>query len=111
MPLVDDHEPTGEGSVDQVVLAAGRWGQLGQSRVDRTTVVTLRIVLKEELPVGMNVVLYGASYRELGEVEASEPTDQPLESFGKRLRILRQVDEDEALPAFNRHPVQGIVAL
>src|SRR5215207_8303787 len=110
MPLVDDHEPAGKRTLNQVVLATGGWGELGQWRMHRTAVIALGIILKEQLPIGPNVVLDRPGGCELRQVETAEAADQSLVCLSQGFRLFRQIDEEEAFPAFDRDPVQWIVA-
>ena len=104
MTFIDHHEPAGKGPFDQVVLPAGGGRQLGQRRMYRPAVVTLGIILEQQLPVGPDVVLDGPRHCEIGEVEPAEAADQRLIRFAERLRIFRQIDEQEAFPGIRSKP-------
>src|SRR5688572_20517439 len=77
----------------------------------RTAVVALGVVLKEQLPISLHFVLDGPGNRQLRHVEAVEPADQGLVGLSEWLGIVRQVNEEEPLPALDADGTERIVGL
>src|ERR687897_406079 len=92
------------------MVLATRWRrQLCQSWVHRAAMVTLGVVLEEQFPVRLYLVLDGFAHRQLGQVKAVETADQRFIRQGKGLRLSRQIDEHEFFPALDRHRVERVV--
>ena len=112
LPRLITMKPPVNGPSIEVVLAAGRRGELRERGMHRTAVVALGIVLEQQLPVGLHVVLDGACHLQVRQVEPREAAQQRRVCLGERLGIVGQVDEEEPLPAAPpRTAMQRIVGL
>jgi hypothetical protein len=84
---LDLHVATEEWPLDEVIRAA-RVGQLGhQLRVDRGAVKALVVVLEDELPVGLHVVLDPPYRAQRRDVETRETAGEGRERALERLRV------------------------
>src|SRR3954464_15558478 len=73
--------------------------------------VTLRVILEDELPVRLHVVFDPARRSQLRQIPMRKLPCQRREHFFKRCRIVRQINKDETLPHTKREPVQRMLRL
>src|SRR5882724_3568632 len=74
-------------------------------------VVTLRIILEHQLPIGLHVVLDPFCGLQDRHVPMRKLPVQWPEPFFQRHRVFIEIDEDESFPKTETHRAQGISAL
>ncbi len=109
--LVDEHVAAQDSALPEIVGAAAVVRELGERRVDGGTVVALREVLEDELPVGANVVDDAPRGDERAQAPRREAAEQGPEDVLERTRTLGEAEEDEALPLGDRRRNERVVGL
>jgi hypothetical protein len=77
--------------------------------VNERAVVALRVVFKQQFPIGLNVVFNTMASPQSGQVPLSETTLQWGKNLIEGLRIAAEVDPDEAFPFCQGSGVEGII--
>src|SRR5439155_8893555 len=75
------------------------------------TVIALRIILEDQLPICPHVVLNPFRRAQLRQIPVRKFSCQRREPFLQRRRTLRQTNEDEPFPKRKVHGVQRIIGL
>ncbi len=105
---LDLHVAAEERALDQVVRAA-RVRQLGrQLGVNRGTMQTFIVILQDQLPVRLHVVLNAPDCLQQGQVVARESSLERREPLRRRSRLGIEVHEQEPFPRGERDGVQRI---
>ena len=107
--LGEHHVSPEERALDEIVVARAVGGELRQARMDHRAMEAFRVVLEQELPVGLDVVLDPPPRAERVEPEAREPVEERGVRVLEGLGLLSEMDEQEAAPRGGRRPVQRIV--
>ena len=81
--------------------------QLRQLRMHAGTVQALVVVLPEDLPVALDGLFQGVSYREARHLPVIQAVDGQIEALLKRRRPLGECHEDEAVPFGQGQGVEG----
>src|SRR3954465_12635900 len=76
----------------------------------RRAVIALAEVVEDELPVRVDLIDLAMRGFQLVGLAMRELADERRQRVGERLRVAREIDEDEALPDFERDRMQRIVA-
>src|SRR5690242_21581669 len=79
--------------------------------MDDGAVETFGIVLEDQLPVGMHVVVDATPGAQAGQIESAEAGEERRERLRERLQLLREIDEEEPLPSLEWYAVQGVIPL
>ena len=107
----DHHVPAEIGSLEQVVLAAGVGRELREAGMDHRAMEAFREILEHQLPVGAHLVVDAGAGAESLDVEPAEAARERSERPVQRLRVARQIDEQESFPCRERDRVQRIIPL
>ena len=75
------------------------------------TVITLRVILEDQLPVGAHVILNPPGRAEARQIPVAKLPGQRREDLVQRWRLLRQTNEDKAFPQLQPYGMQRIISL
>src|SRR3954447_17465806 len=76
-----------------------------------TAMITLRVILEDELPIRRDFVVGRLPRPKCGELPPGERSVQRRKPFIQRLRTLTHVDENKSVPIAHIHPRERISAL
>ena len=101
--------PPTQAPVELEVVAAGRRADLAQLGMDERAVVALVVVLEDDLPVAVQVVVVAGQRDEPLRPVGGDQVVQGPDVLGERRGVARPVDEQEPVPALQRQLDQAVL--